>query len=99
MYRARQADEELRAALRRAGAAVVEGPKACGKTETALQVAASSVEVDTDPNVPRLMETVPHLVLDGPTPRLFDEWHLEPRLWNLVRRRVDETHYKVAYSR
>ena len=97
MYRARQADEELRAALRRAGAAVVEGPKACGKTETALQVAASSVEVDTDPNVPRLMETVPHLVLDGPTPRLLDEWHLEPRLWNLVRRRVDETHTKGQF--
>lgn len=42
---------------------VIEGPKACGKTATALQVAASTVEVDTDPNVVQLMATVPSLAV------------------------------------
>lgn len=97
VYRKRIADHELRAALRRAGAVVIEGPKACGKTETALQVAASTVAVDTDPSVDQVMATVPELLLEGPTPRLFDEWHLQPRLWNLVRRRVDQEHDKGLF--
>ncbi len=97
MYLSRQADSDLEAALRRAGAVVIEGPKACGKTATALQVAASTVEVDTDPNVEQVMATVPHLLLEGPTPRLFDEWHLQPLLWNLIRRRVDEVQGKGLF--
>ncbi len=28
-------------------------------------------------------------LLDGPTPRLIDEWQLAPRLWNKVRNEVD----------
>lgn len=30
------------------------------------------------------------LLLDGDAPRLLDEWQLEPRLWDYVRRAVDE---------
>jgi hypothetical protein len=29
-------------------------------------------------------------VLDGPVPRLIDEWQVEPGLWNHVRRAVDD---------
>lgn len=97
MYLKRQADNDLGDALRRAGAVVVEGPKACGKTATAQQVAASTVEVDTDPNVAQLMATIPHRLLEGPTPRLFDEWHVQPGLWNLIRRRVDELQAKGQF--
>jgi predicted AAA+ superfamily ATPase len=32
----------------------------------------------------------PALVLDGPTPRLIDEWQIEPAIWNHVRRAVDD---------
>ena len=64
MYLQRQADVDLQMALRRAGAVVVEGPKACGKTATAMQVAASTVAIDTDPNVAQLMGTVPHVLLE-----------------------------------
>ena len=39
-YRPRVADAELAALLRATGAVVVEGPRACGKTETALRAAA-----------------------------------------------------------
>jgi len=97
VYLQRQADVDLRMALRRAGAVVVEGPKACGKTATAMQVAASTVAIDTDPNVAQLMGTVPHVLLEGATPRLFDEWHLQPQLWNLVRRHVDEVQDKGLF--
>ncbi|WP_235827047.1 ATP-binding protein [Actinomyces culturomici] len=96
-YRSRIADDQLRRALARAGAVVIEGPKACGKTETALQCAQSVVEVDTDPNVAQLMMTAPELILDGENPRLFDEWHLQPALWNLVRRRVDREKTKGLF--
>jgi uncharacterized protein len=31
----------------------------------------------------------PHLLLDGPTPRLIDEWQVAPVLWDAVRFEVD----------
>ena len=47
-YRPRVADVELAALLRATRAVVVEGPRACGKTETALRAAASAVRLDVD---------------------------------------------------
>jgi predicted AAA+ superfamily ATPase len=32
----------------------------------------------------------PEFVLAGPTPRLIDEWQIEPSIWNHVRRAVDD---------
>jgi hypothetical protein len=72
------------------GAVVVEGPKACGKTATARQLAASEVLFDIDPNVRQALAADPALVLDGSTPRLLDEWQVEPSVWNHVRRAVDD---------
>jgi predicted AAA+ superfamily ATPase len=71
------------------GAVVVEGPKACGKTATARRVAASEVLLDIDSNAREALAVDPALVLDGPTPRLLDEWQVEPTVWNHVRRAVD----------
>jgi predicted AAA+ superfamily ATPase len=69
---------------------VIEGPKACGKTATARQIAASEVLLDVDLNARQAIGIDPALVLDGPTPRLLDEWQIEPSIWNHVRRAVDE---------
>jgi uncharacterized protein len=88
-YRPRVADYELRAKLAALGAVVIEGPKACGKTETARQVAASEVLFDVDQNARQAVGVDPTLVLEGETPRLLDEWQLEPEIWNHVRRAVD----------
>jgi predicted AAA+ superfamily ATPase len=88
-YLPRVVDGELRERLAAAGAVVIEGPKACGKTETASQVAASSVLLDVDENARRAASVDPTLVLEGPAPRLIDEWQVEPALWNHVRRAVD----------
>jgi uncharacterized protein len=89
-YRARVVDVELRRALASAGAVVIEGPKACGKTLTARQVAASELRVDTDPRVPPAIAVDPALLLDGAPPQLLDEWQVQPLLWNHVRRAVDD---------
>ena len=89
-YRPRVVDAELRAGLTATGAVVIEGPKACGKTATARQVSASEVLLDVDEDARLAASLDPSLVLDGRTPRLIDEWQLEPALWNHIRRTVDE---------
>ncbi|MHC6177886.1 ATP-binding protein [Glutamicibacter sp. X7] len=87
---ARTIDTQLASALSRSGAVVLEGPKACGKTATCLQASKSHSFLDTDPNVDALYSINPGLLLEGPTPRLLDEWQLYPELWNHARRAVDE---------
>ncbi len=89
-YRPRIVDEELRARLGAAGAVVIEGAKATGKTETAKQLAASSVLLDVDEAARQAMEVDPKLVLEGQAPRLVDEWQVEPKVWSHVRRMVDD---------
>jgi predicted AAA+ superfamily ATPase len=89
-YLPRIVDGELDARLAAAGAVVIEGPKASGKTETARQRAMSSILLDVDENARRAAAVDPSLVLEGPSPRLIDEWQVEPRLWNHVRRAVDD---------
>lgn len=89
-YAARVADQELRVHLAATGAVLVEGPKACGKTETARQIAASEVLLDVEANAREAAKLDPRLILAGDVPRLIDEWQLEPEIWNHVRRAVDE---------
>lgn len=90
MYRPRVVDRELSDLLKSVGAVVIEGPKACGKTETGRQVARSEVRLDVDPAARQAAEVDPSLLLDGDVPRLLDEWQLAPALWNHVRRAVDD---------
>jgi uncharacterized protein len=89
-YEKRVVDGELRERLESSGAVLIEGPKACGKTETARQVAASEVLLDIDQNARAAIALNPALVLQGETPRLIDEWQVEPAIWNQVRRAVDD---------
>jgi len=89
-YAPRLVDRELRDRLKTAGAVLIEGPKACGKTETARQAAASEVLLDVDERARAAAALDPSLILAGDTPRLIDEWQVEPRVWNHVRRAVDD---------
>lgn len=89
-YRARVIDTALQRALTTAGAVVIEGARATGKTMTALHTAGSYAFID-DAEVQRLLTIAPRAVLQGDAPRLLDEWQLAPELWNLVRRAVDAT--------
>lgn len=89
-YLPRIADFELQARLLSSGAVLIEGPKACGKTETARQQASSEVLLDIDLKAREAAVIDPGLVLAGETPRLIDEWQVEPNIWNRVRREVDD---------
>ncbi len=89
-YRSRVVDLELVERLNSAGAVVIEGPRACGKTSTARQIAASEVLLDVDENARQAIAVDPALVLEGATPRLIDEWQTEPPIWNHIRRTVDQ---------
>ncbi|MEQ9401512.1 MAG: DUF4143 domain-containing protein [Longimicrobiales bacterium] len=89
-YLQRVADTEIEKRLAAMGAVVVEGPKACGKTATARRHAASEVLLDVDPTARTAIGFDPKLVLEGPTPRLLDEWQVAPEIWNHVRRAIDD---------
>lgn len=89
-YQSRVVDGELISKLESAGAVLIEGPKACGKTETARQVAASEVRLDIDSAARDAIQVAPNIVLDGAVPRLIDEWQVEPAIWNHVRHAVDD---------
>lgn len=90
MYVERIVDVELAERLAATGAVVIEGPRACGKTETARQIAASEVLLDVDADARVLAGIAPSQVLAGAAPRLIDEWQLEPSIWNHVRRAIDD---------
>lgn len=89
-YINRISDIELRKKLNASGVLLIRGMKACGKTMSAQQFASSMIAFDRDEQVPLLMDTAPHRLLAGDTPRLIDEWQEYPRIWNYVRHEVDE---------
>ncbi|MDO4240973.1 MAG: DUF4143 domain-containing protein [Microbacteriaceae bacterium] len=89
-YRERVFDAVLDYYLTTFGAVLIEGPKACGKTATAMQHAASVVRLDRDPNARELAAKLPEHLLAGDTPRLIDEWQVEPGIWNAARHLVDD---------
>ena len=88
-YRPRVADAAMTDLLAALGGVLVEGPRGCGKTTTALQHARSHVRLDSGPNVLELASLDPLGLLAGAAPRLVDEWQLAPTLWNVVRQEID----------
>jgi len=96
-YIKRIIEEDLKDKLSASGAVLIKGPKSCGKTETAKQFAKSILEMDRDPQVPVIMATNPQLLLAGNTPRLIDEWQVQPEIWNYVRHEVDDRKAKGQF--
>lgn len=91
-YRNRVVDAILQEKLEGKGAVLIEGPKWCGKTTTAEQIARSVLYMD-DPqskeqNV-NMAALNPKRLLSGETPRLIDEWQIAPKLWDAIRFEVD----------
>jgi len=91
-YRARIVDDMLKDKLESKGAVVIEGPKWCGKTTTAMQVAGSILRMDEpskrETNI-QMSEIDPGRLLKGNAPRLIDEWQIAPKLWDAARYEVD----------
>ena len=91
-YLKRMADKQLKDNLEAFGAVLIEGPKWCGKTTTAMQQANSVLPLqdpDTREGYIATAAIRPSLLLAGETPRLIDEWQVAPTLWDAVRVMVD----------
>ena len=92
-YLSRISDEKLKLYLRAKGAVLIEGPKWCGKTSSAEELAGSVLYMQ-DPDKAAMnkatAQSKPSLLLEGETPRLLDEWQVAPELWNAVRFAVDK---------
>ncbi len=92
-YRLRIADSILQEKLEAKGAVLIEGPKWCGKTTTAMQKAVSVLKMDNPKTREQnlsLAKLNPQRLLQGDVPRLIDEWQIAPTLWDAVRYEVDE---------
>lgn len=91
-YKNRIVDELLKRRLKGKGAILIEGPKWCGKTTTAKQIATSILDLgesSTLENAQTTLQVNPKMLLAGNTPRLIDEWQTMPVLWDMVRSEVD----------
>lgn len=91
-YKQRISDRILKRKVLGKGAVLIEGPKWCGKTTTAKQLAKSVLDLG-DSSVLRqsvqLIELSPKTLLEGKTPRLIDEWQALPPIWDSIRSEVD----------
>lgn len=94
-YRRRIMDTLLEKKLQAKGAVLIEGPKWCGKTTTAEEIAASKIMLakpDIKEHFKSLLEIDTDAALAGETPMLIDEWQTVPKLWDAVRYTVDHRH-------
>lgn len=91
-YKKRIADELLKRKLQGKGAVLIDGPKWCGKTTTAQQIAQSVLNLGNSTilnNAQLSLQVNPSSLTTGKTPRLIDEWQTLPALWDMVRSEVD----------
>ena len=94
-YKRRIKDSLLEKKLQAKGAVLIEGPKWCGKTTTAEEIAASKIMLakpDIKEHFKSLLEIDTEAALAGEAPMLIDEWQTVPKLWDAVRYTVDHRH-------
>lgn len=92
-YKHRIADRILERKVLGKGAVLIEGPKWCGKTTTAKQLAKSVLDLGNSSVLmqsSQMIEISPKSLLDGATPRLIDEWQALPPIWDSIRNEVDK---------
>lgn len=88
MYIRRIVDDELDDLSTGVAAVALEGPKAVGKTATALERAHTVYQLD-DPAQQEIAAADPSRLVTGESPILIDEWQRVPASWDIVRRAVD----------
>lgn len=87
-YRRRIVDDELDELLEGLPAVAIEGPRAVGKTATAMQRAKTVYRLD-DAAQRTIAQAEPALLVRGEPPVLIDEWQRLPESFDTVRRAVD----------
>jgi predicted AAA+ superfamily ATPase len=98
MYLKRIIEQRIQNSLNRIGCVMVVGPKGIGKTETSKKLCKSFIELDNpSKNYKQLLEVDYEFILNGEKPRLIDEWQEVPKVFNLIRREIDNQNLKGAY--
>jgi predicted AAA+ superfamily ATPase len=87
-YRRRIVDDELDELIAGLPAIALDGPKAVGKTATALRRAKTLYRLD-DEAERAIAQADPSRLLEGERPVLIDEWQRLPEAFDRVRRAVD----------
>lgn len=87
-YQPRIVDAELDTLSAGLPAISIEGPRAVGKTETALRRAHTIHRLDDSARL-AVIRADPERLVVGEPPILIDEWQRYPVSWDMVRRRVD----------
>lgn len=95
-YLPRLVDNKIDIYLKIFGAISVEGPKWCGKTWSCEKHAKNAVYLD-DPSTIDKAKLDLELIFHDDYPELIDEWHLIPQIWDIVRRKCDETTEKGKF--
>ena len=88
-YRRRVVDHELDELLAGLPAIALDGPKAVGKTATAMRRAVTVYRLDDD-GERAIAQADPSRLLEGDPPILIDEWQRVPESFDRVRRAVDD---------
>ena len=93
-YMPRLIEKEIEESLRAFGAVSINGPKWCGKTWIGLNISNSAYMMgDTNEygtSNKDLAETNINIALRGAVPHLIDEWQEIPRIWDVIRSKIDK---------
>ena len=87
-YRKRCIDTQILELFSELPALLIEGPKAVGKTTTAMQHASTIRRLDDPAQALRARAEIDWL-FEAPKPILIDEWQRVPESWDAVKRAVD----------
>lgn len=88
-YQRRLIDNQLDELFGQLPAILLDGPKAVGKTSTALQRAATVRRLDAEGDKARAWAD-PNWVTEGIKPILIDEWQRVSPTWDAIKRAVDD---------
>ncbi len=83
-------EKQINKYLKQIGALIITGPRFCGKTFTTSEFCESSTSLE---NIDLTLnkEYVYERILNGDNPKLLDDWHEFPIIWDLVRNKIDST--------
>ncbi|WP_333780174.1 ATP-binding protein [Corynebacterium sp. SCR221107] len=95
-YLHRAVDLQLDQLLPHVSAIAIEGPKAVGKTETAMRRSSAVLNLDSEDDRSIVDADPTFSAFDGQT-ILIDEWQKLPQSWDYVRRAVDNRTRKCSF--
>ncbi|MGI6711099.1 MAG: ATP-binding protein [Bacilli bacterium] len=99
-YFPRIIDKTIKEELEAFGAVLIVGPKWCGKTTSAEQLAKSKIYLQDEDMRDQYLQTadiMPSRLLVGENPRLIDEWQDAPKLWGAIRYDIDKRNQEGLY--